>query len=87
MLKQGIKTFNAEIIRTRPSSQLSFVHFRLYATSFPGLLCTLTLISKNKKTLETSLDVTSSFKTTVERRVESLLSNVDYLENRRRNFI
>ena len=47
MLKQGVKTTNAEFIRTRALSQLSFVQFRLYATSFVGLLLSLTLMSKS----------------------------------------
>ena len=34
-----------------------------------------------------SLDLKPSFKTCVDARVEGLASNVDYLENRRRNFI
>ena len=59
--------------------QLSFVQFRPYGTSFQGLLLSLTLMPKSKKTL--------SFKTTVVARVEGLASNVNYLENRRRNFI
>ena len=42
---------------------------------------------KNKKSLEMSLDLKPSFKTCVDARVEVLASNVDYLENRRRNFI
>ena len=57
MLKQDLKTINAEFIRTRALSQLSFVQFRPYATSFPGLLLTLTLMWKSKKTLEKSLDL------------------------------
>ena len=44
-------------------------------------------MSKIKKTLETCLDLTPSLKTSVDARVESLVSNVDYLENRHRNFI
>ena len=44
MLKQGIKTVNTEFIETYALLQLSFVHFRSYATSFPGLLLTLTLM-------------------------------------------
>ena len=42
---------------------------------------------KSKKTLETSSDLTPLFKTSVGARVEGLVSNVDYLENRRRDFI
>ena len=63
MLKQGVKTINAELIRTRALSQLSFTHFRPYAISFPRLLLSLTLMQKSKKTMETSLDLTPSFKT------------------------
>ena len=77
MLKQGVKTINAEFIRTREP----------YANSFPGLFLSLTLMLKSKKTLETSLDLTPSFKTSVNARVEGLVSNVDYLKNWRRNFI
>ena len=87
MLKQGVKTINAKFIRTRALSQLSFIQFRPYAISFLGLLLSLTLMPKSKKTLETSLDLTPSFKTFVDARVERLVSNVDYLENQRRNFI
>ena len=57
MLRQGVKTISTEFIRTRALSQLSFVQFRTYATSFQGLLLSLTVMSKNKKTLETSLDL------------------------------
>ena len=87
MLKQGVKAINAEFIRTRTLSQLSLTQFRTYAISFPGLFLSLTLMPKSKKTLETSLDLTPSFKTSVDAGVEGLVSNVDYLENRRRNFI
>ena len=87
MIKQGIKTMNAEFIQTSSLFQLSFVQFRPYATSFPRLLLSLTLIPKSKKTLETILDLTPSFKTSLDARVEGLVSNVDSLENRRRNFI
>ena len=87
MLKQGVKTINAEFIGTRALSQLSFVQFRPYAASFPGLFLSLTLMSKSKKTLETSLDLMPSFKTSVDARFESLVSNVNYLENWHRNII
>ena len=60
MIKQGIKTVNAEFIQTRALSQFSFLQFRPYATSFQGLLLTLTLMPKSKKTLEMSLDLTPS---------------------------
>ena len=66
--------------------QLYFIQFRPYATSFPGLL-SLTLMPKNKKTLEMRLDLTPSFKTSVDARVEGLVSNVDYLETPCHNFI
>ena len=79
MLKQGIKTINDEFVWTCALSQLSFVQFRPYATSFLKLL-SLTLMSKGKNTLEMSLDLTSSFKTSADARVESLVSNVDYLK-------
>ena len=58
-----------------------FVQFRPYATSFMGLFLSLTVISRSKKTLEMSLDLTPSFKTSVDARVEGLVSNVDYLKN------
>ena len=66
MLKQGIKTINAEFIQTCALSQLSLVKCRPYATSFVGLLLSLTLISKIKKTLKMSLDLTPSMKTPVD---------------------
>ena len=87
MIKQGIKTMNAEFIQTCALFQLSFVQFRPYATSFPRLLLSLTLIPKSKKTLETILDLTPSFKTSLDTRVEDLVLNLDYLENLRSNFI
>ena len=87
MLKQGRKTINAEFIQTHALCQLSFVQFRPYATLFPGFLLSLTLMSKSKKSLETSLDLTPLFKTSFDAMVEGLVSNVDYLENRHRNFI
>ena len=67
--------------------QLSFVQFRPYATLFPGLLLSLTLIPKSKKTLQTSLNPTPLFKTSFHARVEGLVLNVDYLENLHSNFI
>ena len=66
MLKRGIKTINTKFIGTRALSQLSFVQFRPYATSFVGLLLCLTLMSRSKKTPETSFDITPSFKTSVD---------------------
>ena len=53
MLKQGIKTINAEFIWTHALSQLLFVQFRPYAISFQGLL-SLTLKPKSKKIMEMS---------------------------------
>ena len=70
MLKQGVKTINAEFIWTRALSELSFVQFRPYAISFPVLFLSLALMSKIKKTLETSLDLTPSFQTGVDAKVE-----------------
>ena len=87
MIKQVIKTVNGEFIRTRALSRISFVQFRRYATLFPRLFLSLTLMAKSKKTLEASLDLTPSSKTPLDERIESLVSNVDYLENRRRNLI
>ena len=57
-----------------------------YATFLPGLLLSLTLLSKSKKDLETSLDLMSSLKTSVDAMVESLVPNMSYLENWRHNF-
>ena len=54
------KTINAEFIQTRALSQLSFVPFRPYTTSFLELVLSLTPVSKSKRTPETSLDLTSS---------------------------
>ena len=44
------------------------------------------LMSKRKMILETSLDLKPSFKTSVDARVEDLVSNVDYFKNWRCNF-
>ena len=87
MLKQGVKTINDEFIRIHALFQLSFAQFRPYAASFQGLLLSLTLMPKSKKTLEMSLDLMPSFKTSFDARVEGLVSSVDYLENRHCNFI
>ena len=87
MLKQGIKTINAELIQTHALFQLSFVQFRPYATSIPRLLLSLTLMPKSKKTLEMSLDLMPSIKTSLNVRVKGFVSNVDYLENQLCNFI
>ena len=81
------KAINAEFIQTHALSQLSFVQFRTYATLFLELLLSLTLILKSKKILETSLDLTPYFNTSVNARVEGLALNVDSLENRHHNFI
>ena len=78
MVKQGVKTMNAEFIRTSALSQLSFVQLRPYATSLPRLLLSLTLMPQSRKTLKTSLDLMPSFKTSLDARVEGLVSNVNY---------
>ena len=44
-------------------------------------------MSKSKKILKTSLDLTPLLKTSVDICVEGLVPNVDYLENQRHNFI
>ena len=64
-----------------------FVNFRPCATSFPGHLLSLTLMSKGRKTLEMSFNFTPSFKTSIDAKVEGLVLNVDYLENWCHNFI
>ena len=66
MLKQGIKTINTQFIQTRALPKFSFIQFRPYAILFVRLLLSLTLISKGKKTLKTSLDLTPLFKTSVD---------------------
>ena len=66
MLKQGLKTINAEFIWTYALSQLSFVQFRPYATLFVELLFSLMLMSKSKKTLQMSLDLMPLFKTSTD---------------------
>ena len=67
ILKQGLKTINAKFIQTHALSQLSFVQFRLSATLFSGLLIlSLTSMPKSKKTLETSLDLLPSFRTSLD---------------------
>ena len=86
MLKQGI-TINTKFIWTHALSQLSFTQFRPYAISFLGLVLSLTLIPKSKKTLEISLEVISSFKTSVDAMAKVLVWTVDYLENWHYNFI
>ena len=59
MLKQDVKTINAQLIRTRALSQLSLDNFRPYAISFLGFFVTLALTPKSKKALKTSLDLPS----------------------------
>ena len=86
MLKLGLKTINAELIRSRALSQLSFIQFRPYEISFLELL-SLTLVSTSKMTLNTSLVLTPSFKTSIDAKVKGLVFNNDYLESQRRNFI
>ena len=49
MLKQALKTINTEFIQTCALSQLSFVYFRPYATSFPGLLLFDGNVKKKKR--------------------------------------
>ena len=51
MLKQGVKRINAEFILTHALSHLFFLQFRLYAALFLGLLLSLILMLKSKKTL------------------------------------
>ena len=87
MLKKGVKTINAEFIRTNTLFQLSFVQFRPCETSFPGLLLSLMLMPKVKKILGMSLDLLPLFQTSLDAKVKDLVLNVDYLENRYRNFI
>ena len=79
MLKQAVKTINAEFIWTRALSQLSFTQFRRYATSFLGLLLSLTLMLTSKKTLVASLNLPPSFETSTDARVKDLVLKVDYL--------
>ena len=57
-----LKQIKPEFILTRALPQLLLVHSRPYVTSFPGLLLSLALTSKVKKTLEASLDLTPPFK-------------------------
>ena len=78
---------NAKFIQIRVLSQLPFVQFKPCATFLVGLLLSLTLMSKSKKILETSLNLTPSFKTSVDEMVQGLVSNVNYLHSLRRNFI
>ena len=68
---------NSEFVRKHALSQLSFRQLDL----------SLMLMPKSKKTLETSLDLTPLFKTSVKARVEGLVLNADCLENWWHNFI
>ena len=84
----SIETFDVKARRKNNAlSHLSFVQFRPYVSSLPGLLLSLTLMSKSEKTVETSLDLMLLFMTSVDAMNEGLASNVNYLENRCRNFI
>ena len=65
----------------------TFFHpVQTYAILFPGFVLSLTLTLKINKTLETNLDLMPLLKTSLDERIKDLVSNVDYLENRRRNF-
>ena len=68
MLRQGVKAINSEFMRTRALFQLCFIQFRPYAILFAGLLLSLTLMPKSKKTLGTSFNLTPSFKISVDTR-------------------
>ena len=87
MLKQGVKTINAEFIRTRALSQLSFVQFRPYASLFPGLLLSLTLMPKSKKTLETNGSYVFVPILPLPQGLRVLFRMWIYLDNQRCNFI
>ena len=69
MLKQGIKTINAEFIQTHALSQLSSIQSSPYESSFLDFLLSLMLMPKSKKTLEMSFNLTPSFKTSIDTRV------------------
>ena len=62
MIKQDVKTMNAEFIWTHALSQLTFIRLLLF----------LTLMPKSKKTLETSLNLLPLFKTSLDARVRAL---------------
>ena len=62
MIKQGVKTMNAEFIWTHALFQLTFIRLLLF----------LTLMPKSKKTLETSLNLLPLFKTSLDARVRAL---------------
>ena len=86
MLKQGVKTINAEFIRTRALSQL-FVQFRPYASLFPGLLLSLTLMPKSKKTLATNGSYVFVPILPLAQGLRVLFRMWIYLDNQRCNFI
>ena len=70
--------FNSDVKTRRKNNShwiiLTFVQLRPYAISFLGLL-SLTLMPKSERNLETSLYLTPLFKTSVDARVEGLVSN------------
>ena len=70
--------FNSDVKTRRKNNShwiiLTFVPLRPYAISFLGLL-SLTLMPKSERNLETSLYLTPLFKTSVDARVEGLVSN------------
>ena len=89
MLKQGEKTM-LNLFEQVPTFPTFFHPVQTLYNLNPGafsLSLSLTLIPKSKKTMETSLDLRPSLKTSVYARVEGLVSNVDYLEYRHHNFI
>ena len=73
-VKTKLKSINAEFIWALALSELSFVQFRPYAILFPGLLLCLALMLKSTKSTNMSLDLMPSFKTSVDTRVEGLVS-------------
>ena len=83
MLKQCVKTTlnlfeHVHYPIFLSNSSVLFSSSSSVVTSFQGLLLSLTLMQKSKKTLETCLDFMPSFKTSVDARVEGLF-NVHYL--------
>ena len=80
MLTQGVKTINAEFIRTCALSQLSFFQLRLFTTL--QLLLSLTLMPKIKKTLETLRS-----RPPLKQVLRFLFQMWIIWKNRRRNFI
>ena len=87
MLKQDTKTINAEFIWTCALSQLSFVQFKSYEPCSRWASSLFGINAKIKKTMETSLNLTALFKTSIDARAQGLVLNVDYLEKRQNNFI